>query len=380
MVAHARMPSKRDLGARVTKRDLGVGYLIGLGLGVFSVLVGRSLLVSRASLDVLGITFTGLLLAACFVFVGYQLLQSELPDDHIWRVAQWGAVGLLAPTLLFALLAVFVTDVARVQPGLYVINFLAGGIAGVLFGSVIELQRENVEVHRLNQRNGVLYRILRHNLRNSLNVIAGRANLLESEFGPDARPHTATIHQEADHLVDLSSAARRSEQVEGQTDVHAVDVAAAVTHGVDSVTGAAENADRPGIDVDVPAEARAFANHRLSDVLETLLQHGIDAVDDADASIALSVDASRRTVQIILDVPDDGRLHEKLRILASERETQFDHLDGVDLWAAKWLVSEYDGTLTSRVRAGSGSSVRLELWRAESVVDYLGYHWASLLH
>jgi len=360
----------------VTKRDLGVGYLIGLGLGVVSVLAGRVLLVPTSTLEALATTFIGFLLAASFVFVGYQLLRSNLADDNVWRVAQWGVIGLIVPTLLFGSLATVVTFRASIVPGLFLLTFLAGGSTGVLIGAVFELRHENAVTHQLNQRNVVLYRILRHNLRNWLNVIIGRTEALDESLDVDVRPHTSRIRSAADHLVTLSDDARRSEQLDGQLTVEPVSLGATVEAGIERVA-AETTADAALTDVTLPSDVAVYANAELTVVVEILLRHGVDVVDEP-AEIAVAVRPAGHVVRTVITVPDGGTLHEKLQVLAHERETQLDHLDGVDLWVAKWLVTEFGGSLTSREVVDGGSQVCVELARAESAVDSLRYAWLSM--
>ncbi|WP_096390404.1 PAS domain S-box protein [Halopenitus persicus] len=69
-------------------------------------------------------------------------------------------------------------------------------------------QRDVTDRHEREQRLAVLDRVLRHNLRNRLNVVTGHAAEIEAENG-DAAEHAAAIRNAAESLIGLSDAARR---------------------------------------------------------------------------------------------------------------------------------------------------------------------------
>jgi len=131
----------------VSKRDLGVSYFLGLGVGLVVSLLGYFLLVDRTvDVESAGI-LTALGFASSLPYLGYWLHRSDLSDAAVWAVARWCAIGVAVPTVF------------------------AGGL-------IAELRRQYARVDELNRRNGVLNQVMRHDIRNDVSVIEGRTELL----------------------------------------------------------------------------------------------------------------------------------------------------------------------------------------------------------
>lgn len=357
----------------VSKRDLGVGYLVGLGLGLLCVMVGQLVFFTPTRFAALGVLVVGVVLGGSFIYVGVQLFQSSLLDENVWRVAQWGAVGLLLPVLLYGLFFALLAEAAMTRPQLFLYNIATGGIAGVLFGSVLELRRQNSIANRQNQRNAVLYRVLRHNLRTAMNVVGGHADRLERTADASVQPHTAVIRDQADEMVALSTTARQGDRRLENASPVPTDVTTSVD---DARTTDDQAASAPPVETTVPERAVAYADANLDYVLAVLLRHARATAPDGAAPITLRVSTARWAVLLVVEVPDDGALHDRLAILTRDTETPLQHLDGVDLWVAKWLVDAYHGTLTTAARADA-TVVTVRLRRADSLFARLRYAVAT---
>ncbi|MFC6730213.1 cache domain-containing protein, partial [Natronoarchaeum mannanilyticum] len=121
----------------------------------------------------------------------------------------------------------------------------------------------------------VLNRLLRHNLRNSLNVIVGRADLIDADDDRDDG-HAAEIRSAAEELLHLSGRARKTEALitDDRTGVGTpVDVADVVRERV-----AAFRTDHPdaAVEIEAPEAARASIGGELATVVDELLANTVD--------------------------------------------------------------------------------------------------------
>jgi len=80
----------------VSKGDLGVGYLIAVGVvlfGAFSSGFPSSVVDGAGAQPLLGLSM-GVVTAGSFLGVGIGLARSQLDDGRVWRVAGWSTLGL----------------------------------------------------------------------------------------------------------------------------------------------------------------------------------------------------------------------------------------------------------------------------------------------
>lgn len=207
----------------------------------------------------------------------------------------------------------------------------------------------------------VLHRVLRHNLRNGLNVMTAAANqLIAAECAADRRQLASTLVDRADALVALSEKAsmleRTIERRDGSMSIDAVSVIESV------VESYCEDLD---IETELPESCSVSADHRLTTVVSNLLDNVVEhssTVDGARPStwIALETDASTCELRIADDGPGIPELEREL--LSGAREiTQLEHGSGLGLWLVKWTVESYGGRIDFEDESGTTVVLRLPL-------------------
>ncbi|WP_251343196.1 ATP-binding protein [Haloplanus halophilus] len=218
----------------------------------------------------------------------------------------------------------------------------------VLFRDVTDRQTRE-------QRLTVLNRVLRHNVRNDLDVVLSYADHIDDD---DVR---TGIRERATDLLELSSKARDAEDVmTASTDppepVDIADVAASVVEQfrTDDYSG--------NITLDCPDEVR-ISSHRtvirrvLSELVENALVHSDADTPQVDVRVRDGPDAAAELV-----VADDGPglPQREQEILAAGTETQLKHGRGLGLWFVNWAVTQLGGDLQFRGNdPGSVVTVRL---------------------
>ncbi|MEM4781494.1 MAG: PAS domain S-box protein, partial [Halalkalicoccus sp.] len=215
----------------------------------------------------------------------------------------------------------------------------------------------------------VLHRVLRHNLRNGLNVVTAAANqLIAADCIDDRRRLAAVLEERVEELVDLSEDAAMIERtIDGRDDSHEIDAVAAI----EPVIAAYE--DELAIDAELPDSLSVAADHRLGAVVSNLFDNVIEHAAPTDGDLGDErppVDVwLRRTGGVAeLTVADDGPGIPDLEreLLSGAREiTQLEHGSGLGLWLVKWTVESYGGHVS--FEDGPGTTVVLSLPLADDI-------------
>lgn len=205
----------------------------------------------------------------------------------------------------------------------------------------------------------VLNRLLRHNLRNSLNVVIGRADLLaESTRGRD-REYAEEIRAVADELLDLSGRARKTEELmtrDRSRTGSSVDVAAVVAERVAAFRERRGDAD---VAVESPPVAYAAIDAELSTVVDELLANTVDHAGP-NPTVRVAVERAGETVELRVSDDGPGVPSDEREVLSGEREIgPLHHTGGLGLWLVDWIVARAGGTVEIRTDDGTTVVVRL---------------------
>jgi signal transduction histidine kinase len=217
------------------------------------------------------------------------------------------------------------------------------------------------------QRLEVFNRVLRHNLRNEMNVVVGRASDLAESLPEPEAAHARTVHDRSKALVALGEKARAFEDaLDDAGTTSSVSLATVVADVVDSVPTA--NVD---VDVDVPLELTLETNE---EVLRTVLTAVVDNAVEHNDSPVPRVSVTARTTStdggdgddavddVVVEVTDDGPgiPAYELDVLADAGETSLEHGSGLGLWIIEW-GSDWLGADPEFETGDQGTTVRFRL-------------------
>lgn len=196
----------------------------------------------------------------------------------------------------------------------------------------------------------VLNRILRHNLRNTLNVVIGRATDLEERLEGPGQESAREIRLATAELLELAERARMTEELlDPVGDPRPrTDLAAVVRERVESVVAALEADDvepRPKLTVTAPDRAIAACGPEVDVAVDELLANAVDhAGPEPTIDVTVETTADRVSVRINDDGP--GIPDNEAAIITGDRAiSQVTHTGGIGLWLVDWIVSRYDGRL-----------------------------------
>jgi len=231
----------------------------------------------------------------------------------------------------------------------------------------VGFQRDVTERKRRERIISVLNRVLRHNLRNGMNAVSGRAELLADDLDGEAAEHARRIGEMAWDLIDVSENARRLETAIREDQSPAPrDVVDQVETAVTALRDAAPDAD---IRVDAPAEATALVTENVVDAIRELGKNAVEHGGD-QPTVEIAVDRTsdgRVTVTVADDGP--GMPETERALLRGGTETPLEHGNGLGLWLVNWIVTSVGGTLDVTVDDGTAVTVSLRGPDADATVS-----------
>jgi signal transduction histidine kinase len=213
---------------------------------------------------------------------------------------------------------------------------------GRRLGSLLSL-RDVTDRELRKQRLEVFNRVLRHNLRNRIDVIKSNAAAVAEETDTD---HAAAIQKSADGLVSLSSKARATDElVSRPTQAAPGNLAEMVRDLVDAEE----------VRLDVPDVAPLVTDW---DALRWTVESAIEnAVEHAESAVTVSVEPTDDGYAVVVADDGPGIPESELASLDAETETSLQHGTGLGLWQLKWGVTKLHGDLD--FDTADGTTVRI---------------------
>lgn len=231
------------------------------------------------------------------------------------------------------------------------------------FPGTVGVLRDITERQRREQRLMVLNRVLRHNLRNDLNVIIGHAERLEQQVADELRKSVLKIGTVAQELADLGTKARDIESTldVGESSTSPVDLVAVVDERIDLFRQRFPNAE---IEQNTPPSAVVQAGPMVKSVIDNVIENAIEHHDRNQPTVTLIIDTNTHTREFVtLRVADDGpgiTAMERVSLEMGE-ETNLSHGSGLGLWMSKWVTESYGGEFSVEAETPRGTIVTIGL-------------------
>jgi PAS domain S-box-containing protein len=227
---------------------------------------------------------------------------------------------------------------------------------GMVAGRLVSL-RDVTQQRQQRQRLDVLNRLLRHNLRNEMNVIAGNAELVERELSdPDLVDRVEQIEDTADEITTRSDKVGRVARLLEEEHRDAVDLSTMVREEVQNVRNRYPNAS---ITVDVPDTLPVAAGASLAIAVNELVTNAVEH-DPGEPSVRVSAHRVESGVEVSIADSGPGIHEQELTVLDEGKETALQHGSGVGLWVVNWIVQQFGGQLHFE-SGDTGSTVTIHL-------------------
>ncbi|WP_436902299.1 GAF domain-containing protein [Halovenus halobia] len=224
-----------------------------------------------------------------------------------------------------------------------------------LAGNVETAMRLVSRRHERDLLDQVIARVLRHNLRNDLNVIQGHARELPDT--PEVAPHAQAIIEHCSDLQKTAQNARRMREiVDSSGDMTAISLPEAVDHALRRVTDSFPDTD---ITVDIAATPAVVAHPALPTAIEQLLENSVEHATVPPAEVCVTVRVYEDDGCAVVELTDNGPgiPQDELDILAQHGESALEHGSGAGLWMVDRVVEYSNATI--EFNTDDGTTVRL---------------------
>lgn len=218
-----------------------------------------------------------------------------------------------------------------------------------------ELQRQRIEI---------LNRILRHNIRNNVDVVNAHAEQIPADGA--LTEHRDAILDTTAEIEAISREARQIEQLLGRS-VDAQDTGFDLEGRVDALVAELRQSYPAGtVTVEVPSIPCSMNRELFEYALRHVIENALEYTDTAQPRVEIRGHVTPSGIQLV--VADDGpgipdRIQE---LLEQETEKQLQHNIGIGLWATKWAIDQLGGKLSIEESHMGGAAVRIDLPRVES--------------
>lgn len=215
------------------------------------------------------------------------------------------------------------------------------------------------------QRISVLNRILRHNIRNELNIVEGHLGMLEEAVDADGSHHVEKAQASTQRVIEFAERARHVEASLRENETADLVHVATVIDRI--VTEAGERYPEARIERSLAAEVTEDHTVRVADekLFEMALVELIDnaVVHNEAATPEVTVRAIPRDDTVRITVADNGPgiPPQEREVLDARTETALSHGSGLGLWLVKWTISLSGGQLSFAENDPEGSVVTLTL-------------------
>jgi PAS domain S-box-containing protein len=210
------------------------------------------------------------------------------------------------------------------------------------------------------RRISVLDRVLRHNLRNKMNLVLAQAAAIRERTDEEAVVDAvAGIESASEELLSLGEGARRFKTAVDPGATELVAPRNVAGHAAHVVEEARLSYDDATIEADLPDEAWGRAHQELELALSELVDN---ATTHAGPGVTVSVTVTEADDEVVVRVADDGPGIPDLEreAISAGSESPLQHATGLGLWFVRWTVTNSGGSMAIEDREG-GALVELRL-------------------
>lgn len=230
--------------------------------------------------------------------------------------------------------------------------------AGELLGHVVSF-RNVTDRRRYEQRLEVTQRVLRHNLRNDVNVIRGYAELLLRE-GTDQQVNAARqILDTTDDLIAVSNKTQMIDRLDKVTEFDRITID--VRDGLETIVEQLEK-EHPAATIECELPATLDVYIQDEDLFDIPVRNVLEnAIDHAETDPWVRVRGKRVNDAVEICIEDSGpEIPEmELRVLEEGKEDPLQHGSGIGLWLVYWSVAIAGGAVQFSSREPHGNVVRM---------------------
>jgi len=206
----------------------------------------------------------------------------------------------------------------------------------------------------------VLSRVLRHNIKNDMNVIQGRAELIETHGSTAVLPHVEKILEKSRSFVEMAENQHRITDCLTDTSERVdVDLAPTIRPVVSDV-----QARYPGVELntELATECRARTAPEIGEAIRELVQNAIVHSDRERPSVEITLERTDTMTELTVRDDGPGIPEQEWNVLTADGEIDpLNHGTGLGLWFVNQVVRRSNGTLAFDTNDAGGTTVTVRL-------------------
>lgn len=219
--------------------------------------------------------------------------------------------------------------------------------------------RDITQEREQKQQIEVFDRVLRHNIRNNLNLIRGAAEMIESESTQDIADYSKQIIEESDRLLDAATKQRDIMNIlREEPEYESLRIEPVLQQITSDVAGKYPQAE---LTVECPSDLSVRASSRLQQALEELVTNAIvhNDIQPPEVKIVAAKNENAITIDIIDNGPQIPEMERDVLVELQER-TPLYHGSGLGLWLVKLIVSRSNGQIVFAQNSPTGNVISIE--------------------
>jgi signal transduction histidine kinase len=217
------------------------------------------------------------------------------------------------------------------------------------------------QVKRENQME-VFDRVLRHNIRNDLNLIRGNAEMIDSLGSDKVSEYTEQVIVESDQLLEAVSKQRDIMEILRNTpsfeEMNVKQTFARIQNEVN------ENHSNATITIECSDSITTRTSERLPEAIEELTRNAVIHSEKETPEITLTCTQTQQETHI--EVTDTNsqipEMEREVLIKPHERSPLY-HGSGLGLWLVKLIVKEAGGNITISENTPTGNNITINIPR-----------------
>ena len=226
--------------------------------------------------------------------------------------------------------------------------------------------------HFTAQRREVITRVLRHNLRNDMEIVSGYLEIVRQQCEHADQSAIDEVEAVADKLLSLGEKMREIDArlTDSNNRLRRVNLRETTTRVVEEYHEA-----HPAVTFRVNVGDYVIAGSSLvRDAIAELIENAIEHTTTADKETVITITADEQAngAEIDLTVVDNGQgiPRGEAEAISEATESKLNHSSGVGLWLVKWITDSINATFDITQRADShGTRATLGFRAAEGLED-----------
>ena len=229
-------------------------------------------------------------------------------------------------------------------------------LALILLGFIRATDRLNSSLTERDERLTVINRVLRHDLRNSLNIVIGELNEARKRADSDMEARYESALDTATDLLARTEKIREIDTLLEQSDEDTpVDLNEVVARTVERF-----RSEYAGVTftAQLASQSAVTTTKGVETAVENVVENACEHNDADDPEVTVVVETSGSAVRVRVHDNGSGIPPQELEPIREGDESALSHTSGIGLWLVHWVVERASGDLSFDRRDGQTVTLR----------------------